>query len=289
MEKTLVILAAGMGSRFGGLKQIEPVGPNQEIIADYSVYDAYKVGIRKVIFFKEHITSKYQDKMDIEFAFQSLKNIPEDVHLPKERTKMLGTAHALLACRDLVDGPFIMINSDDFYGQSAYILASKFMEESKDPYEYLTVDYPFYLAKSDSGKVNRGIVKAQDGYVEDINECSIEEVDGIFLAENKKTKAKEIIPKDQMVSLNFFVLKPSIFKIVDEAFNKFIHEKQTLDSELILTDVLKDNIKKKQIKFKEEASTSSWLGVTYKEDLKIFKDKLRKMIEEGEYPRKLWK
>ncbi len=296
MEKTLVILAAGMGTRFGGLKQIEPVGPNGEIIADYSVYDAIKAGFTKVIFvikeenltyFKEHITSKYQDKIKVLFAFQTWQNVPSFVHIPAKREKMLGTADALLSCEKLINEPFAMINADDFYGASAYQIASKFLEENSDPYTYLSVNYPFYLAKSEHGKVNRGVVNIKDGYIENIDECTIYEEENKIIAENKKTKERKVILKEQEVSLNFFVLKPSIFNLIKEEFKEFWQQPITMDNELILTDVLKKYIRNKQIKFKAASSLSNWLGVTYKEDLSIFKEKLNKLIEKGVYPREL--
>lgn len=296
-EKTLVILAAGMGSRFGGLKQIEPVGPNGEIIADYSVFDAYRAGFSKVVFvireenldyFKENITKKYEGFMEVEFAFQGLDKIPGDVKLPVERTKMLGTGHALLCAKDYVNGPFVMINADDFYGKSAYFLAAKFLDENNDRYTYMTIDYPFYLARSENGKVNRGVVSTSNGYVTKIEESSIECLDDKIIATSFATNEKKEIPKDQAVSLNFFCLKPSIFKFLEKDFDLFIHGEITNSNEHFITDTIKKYLTNEEISFQEGISSSRWLGVTYKEDVDTLKRSIRKLIDEKEYPEKLW-
>lgn len=297
-EKTLVILAAGMGSRFGGLKQIEPVGPNGEIIADYSVYDAIRAGFTKVVFvireehleyFKENITKKYEDKIKVLFAFQELDKVPSDVSVPPTREKMFGTTHALLCAKDLVSEPFVMINSDDFYGRSAYEIAANFLNNSNDSNEYLTVNYPICLASSKNGKVNRGVVKIENGYVIDIEESSITVTSDKVTAISKKTNEEKIITKDEPVTLNFFGFKTSIFKLLDEDFNEFIHGEITDTNECFLPMTIKKNIYNGNIKLKAELSTSRWLGVTYKEDLGELKENIKKLIESGEYPNELWR
>lgn len=296
-DKTLVILAAGMGSRFGGLKQIEPVGPHGEIIADYSIYDAIRAGFTKVVFvikeenydyFKENITSKYGDQIKVEYAFQSLEKIPRDVILPSTRVKMLGTGHALLCAKEYINEEFVMINSDDFYGQSAYKIASEFLSDSTEDYEYMSVNYPFYLATSKNGKVNRGVVTIKDHYVINIDECSITPETDKIIAKSYKTNEEKEISKDQPVSLNFFAFKPSIFKILEREFNDFIHGYLDDNSEFFLTDVIKKSLLNKEIKIKSELSTSSWLGITYKEDLDELKNSLKEMINKGIYPEDLW-
>lgn len=297
-NKTLVILAAGMGSRFGGLKQIEPVGPNGEIIADYSVYDAINAGFNKVVFvikeehldyFKENITKNYENKIQVEFVFQSLDKIPNDVVLPDTREKMLGTGHALLVAKEKVNEPFIMINSDDFYGASAYKIAADFLDNNKDEYEYMSVNYPFYLATTENGKVNRGLVTLDGEYVKTVEECTMNYHDGKVLAINKKTDEEMIVEKDHPVSINFYAFKPSFFTFLEKDFNTFIYSEIDDTKEYFLTDVIRDHINNGDIKFRNALSTSRWLGVTYREDLANLKDNILKLIREGEYPEDLWK
>ena len=290
MEKTLVVLAAGMGSRFGGLKQIEPVGPNGEIIADYSVYDAIKFGFTKVVFvikhenleyFKEHITKKYEDKIKVEFAFQSLEGLP---NIPATREKMLGTAHALLCAKDYVNEPFIMINLDDFYGQESFLLAASFLDNSKDDYEYLSVNYPFMVTSSKIGKVNRGLpIIDSNGLITDI-----EEVDNKVYATSKNTGEVKEIPRDMPVSMNFLVFKPTIFQFLERDLGLFLASTVNDSNELILTDVLKKCIHNKEITYKGITTTAKWFGVTYREDLPELQNTLKEMINDGKYPEKLW-
>lgn len=296
-EKTLVILAAGMGSRFGGIKQIEPVGSNGEIIADYSIYDSIRAGFTKVVFvikkenydyFKTHITAKYADKIKVEFAFQSLDDIPSDVKIPASRTKPLGTTHALLCAKSLVQEPFIMINADDFYGYEPYKIASRFIEESTDSYEYLTVNYEFCKANSKNGKVNRGIVNVKDDYVDFIDECSVETYPDKIIATSYETKISKEVPKNQPVSLSFFCFKPSIFALLEEDFNEFIHGEITDTNERILTNTIKKYIIDGTIKFKSELTSSKWLGVTYKDDLQELKESIVELVNNKEYPNNLW-
>lgn len=296
MEKTLVVLAAGMGSRFGGLKQIEPVGPSGEIIADYSVYDAIKCGFTKVVFiikcenltyFKENITNKYQDKIKVEFAFQSLDDFQDKV--PATRTKMLGTAHALYCAHTLVNEPFIMINADDYYGTESFKIASNFLDNSKDDYEYLSVSYPFINSTTDVGKVNRGLITEEAGIITDIEECSIEEVNGEIIATSKKDKTTTKINPLDPVTMNFFAFKPTIFKLIETDLQEFLKDGIDDATELILTDVIKNSIAHKKITFKTITTSSHWLGMTYKEDLPKVKKAINDLIKEGVYPNNLWR
>ena len=295
MEKTLVILAAGMGSRFGGLKQIEPVGPSGEIIADYSVYDALQCGFTKVVFvikkenlayFKEHITKKFASKINVEFAFQSLADVKDKVS--PTRVKMLGTAHALYCAKDVVNEPFVMINADDFYGRDSYLKASQFIEHSQDPYEYLAVNYPYINSTSKNGKVNRGVVSLKDDIITDIEECSIEKVKSKIYATSKNTgEVQEINPTDP-VSMNFLVFKPTIFTFLQNDLATFLKTPITDTAELILTDTIKHCLQNKQITFRSITSNARWFGMTYREDIADLKETLQELIREGVYPEKLW-
>ena len=295
---TLVIMAAGMGSRFGGLKQIEPVGPNNEIIADYSVYDAIKAGFKKVIFiirkenlkyFQENITKKYQDKIEVLFAFQELENIPQEIKLPKDRTKMLGTAHALYCAKDLINGDFVLINSDDFYGFDSYKIAVDFFKSSNDKYEYVSINYPFKITESKNGAVKRGVVVENNGYIEDILESEIKKDNDKLIARSLTNDKTFEINEDTLVSVNFFGIKKTFLNYLDEKFNTFIKKDIGLNDEFLIPNVLKDGIKEKRFKIQSKTSKSNWMGITYKEDLPYLKDKINELIKKGEYPDNLWK
>lgn len=293
--KTLVIMAAGMGSRFGGLKQIEPVGPSGEIIADYSVYDAKKAGFERVVFiirkenedyFKEHIISKFNDKIEVELAFQELSYIPEDVILPEGRVKMLGTGHALYCAQDYIDDDFIIINSDDFYGYDSFLQASKFLDSKNE--DYMSVNYPFYVTMSKYGKVKRGVVKEDDGYVKEIIESEIS-VDGDKIIASSLINGDIFeIEKDTPVAVNFFAFRKSFLNVLNQEFDKFIHGDIDLKSEFLLPDILKCGLAEKKFKVKCATSKSKWIGMTYKEDEEDVKKSINELISLGEYPNNLW-
>lgn len=293
--KTLVIMAAGMGSRFGGLKQIEPVGPSGEIIADYSVYDAKKAGFERVVFiirkenedyFKEHIISKFNDKIEVELAFQELSYIPEDVILPEGRVKMLGTGHALYCAQDYIDDDFIIINSDDFYGYDSFLQASKFLDNKNE--DYMSVNYPFYVTMSKYGKVKRGVVKEDNGYVKEIIESEIS-VDGDKIIASSLVDGDIFeIEKDTPVAVNFFAFRKSFLNVLNQEFDKFIHGDIDLKSEFLLPDILKCGLDEKKFKVRCATSKSKWIGMTYKEDEEDVKKSINELISLGEYPNNLW-
>lgn len=292
-NKTLVILAAGMSSRFGGIKQIEPVGNNQEIIADYSVFDAIRTGFNKVVFvikkehlnyFKENITCRYNKRIKVEFVFQTLN----DKTIPKIRTKMLGTAHALLMAKDKVNEPFLMINADDFYGKKFFEGASLFLENNLIDNEYLSINCSLKETLSSNGLVNRGIVIEENNYIKDIIECSVESKDDYIIARNKTTNELVDINNNQAVAVNFFVFKPSIFNILENEYKEFI-KIMDKDNEICLTEVLSKNILNKNINFKTMNVENSWIGMTYKEDLPKLKLRIKELTKKGDYPENLWK
>ena len=295
---TLVIMAAGMGSRFGGLKQIEPVGPHGEIIADYSVYDAIRAGFKKVVFiireehldyFKEHITSKFADKIQVEFAFQELDRIPSDVTLPEGRVKMLGTGHALLCAKEKIDGNFVLINSDDFYGLNSYEKAVEFFKNNSDDLEYLTVNYPFYITETKNGKVKRGVVFTDsNGYVVNNVECEIGRVNGKIEARAIFQDETLDIDETHPVTVNFFGLRPSFLEFLESDFNKFIHGNISLTDEFLLPEILRQGIKQNKFKMFATTSASRWMGITYKEDLPVLKKNIVDLIKAGVYPDELW-
>ena len=292
--KTLVIMAAGMGSRFGGLKQIEPVGPNGEIIADYSVFDAKRAGFSKVVFiirkenedyFRENIINKYEG-IEVKLAFQELEYVPSDVVIPEGRVKMLGTGHALYCAKDLIDGDFIIINSDDFYGKNSYEIASRFFDEEDK--NYLSVNYPYEVTASKYGKVKRGVVKEENGIIKSITESEIGEVDGHIIARSLLDDHEFEISGNTPVAVNFFGLRKEFLHILEEEFDKFIHSELTLTNEFLLPDILKNGISDGLFNIESKVSESRWIGMTYKEDLESVKNHINNLIERGEYPSKLW-
>ena len=296
-KRSLVILAGGMGSRFGGVKQLEPIGPNGEIIADYSVYDALQNGFERVVFvvreehldiFKEKITKKFQDKIEVVFAIQRLEDIPSDVSIPEGRSKMWGTAHALLAAKDCVDGPFLMINADDFYGRDSYKKAKEFFDNNESSNDYVLVSYPFLGTSSKNGAVKRGVIKG-DFVIEDIIESEISVTDEGNIAKPLNGSEPFKINDNHPVSMSFFGFKPSIFEYLKRDFDLFIHGNIDEKSECLTPDVLRKAINNNEIIVYNIMSNAKWFGMTYREDLEEVKKSINKLIEEGEYPEDLWR
>ena len=296
-DLTLVVMAAGMGSRFGGLKQIEPVGPSGEIIADYSVYDAIRAGFSKVVFiirrenldyFKEHITSKFEDKIKVEFAFQELDMVPDDVKIPDARVKMLGTGHAILCAKDVIDGNFVILNGDDFYGFDAFMVAKNFFDNEIKENEYLTVNYPVMATMSKNGAVKRGVVSLKNGYVSDTIESEIRLEDGKIIAHSLVDDHEFVVSEDQGVSMNFIGFQKNFLDLLEEKFDIFIHGEITDKNEFLIPEVLQELIKEGKIKGIAKNATSKWMGITYREDVEEFKESIGELIANGEYPNKLW-
>ena len=295
---TLVIMAAGMGSRFGGLKQIEPVGPNGEIIAEYSIYDAIRAGFNKVIFiirkehldyFKNNICNKFASQIEILYAFQELEYIPKGKVLPENRTKMLGTAHALYCASDLIESDFVVINADDFYGKNSYEIAAKFLENNYDKSLLLTVNYPFIVTNSPNGSVKRGVVIEKNGYLKDNLECEIIKEADNFVAKPLDGSKEFKISAAQPVSVNFFCLRKEFLSYIKEELERFLDNDITLENEFLLPTVIKHAIDDQKFKMKIATSQSKWMGMTYKEDLYNLQENIKKLIERGEYPSNLWK
>ena len=294
---TLVVMAAGMGSRFGGLKQIEPVGPNGELILDYSVYDAKRYGFTKVVFvirediydlFKEKIGDRVSKFIPVEYAFQSLNYKLDDSLIPQGRTKMWGTAHAVLAAENYVDGDFAVINADDFNSFETFQHFLDFHNTSSDEYEYLTVNYPFYVTASRHGSVKRGVCIIENGYLKETIETEIKSEQNQLIASPLDGTASFPISEKQPVSVNLFLFKRSFFGFLNRDWEQFIKNGLTDKNEFMLPVVLQNALKKKEIKVKTQTSDGIWLGMTYKEDVEDIKKSIEKLIEEGKYPSKLW-
>ncbi len=293
----LVIMAAGMGSRFGGLKQIEPVHKNGEFIIDYSIYDAIRYGFDKVIFiikeenyeiFKETIGSRIEDKIKVEYVFQKNDNVPFE--LPKDRVKPLGTAHAILCCKDAVKDNFLVLNSDDFYGRDAFRVASKYLKEKKDSNEFGMVGYLVSNTLTENGSVKRGVCEIKDGYVTNLVESSVEEKDSKIVATPLDGRKQFEVSDETLVSMNMFMFTPKIFELLENDFDEFYKNNvdNLLKCEYLIPDVVCDNIKKGNITFKALKTSAKWMGVTYKEDKEALVNGINSLVESGEYLDKLW-
>lgn len=301
---TLVILAAGMGSRFGGLKQITPLGPNEEFIIDYSVYDAIKAGFNKIVFlikeenydiFKETIGARVEPHIHVEYCFQKNDNVPGVYReLLKGREKPLGTAHAILCCKDNVAEPFMMINADDFYGRDAFVKGAEFLKNETDekPYPYGMIGYLVKNTITEHGAVKRGVCNVENGHLTKLTESSVGRIEsGKIMAKPLDETLPEFeVNEDDTVSMNMLLFTPSIFKYVEDHFEEFLDKnKEKLDKcEYLIPDVLFRTIDDNYATCKVIPTTATWYGVTYKEDADSVKKALKDLVDSGEYPNNLW-
>lgn len=294
---TLVIMAAGMGSRFGGLKQIEPVHHNGEFILDYSIYDAVKCGFDKVVFiikeenyniFRETIGKRIENIVDVSYVFQKNDNIPSWVNLPSDRVKPLGTGHAILCCKDVVKENFMIINADDFYGRNAYEVASSFMKANTQ--EFAMVGYITGNTLTENGSVKRGVCEENNGYLTKLVESSVKLKDDKVLVKPLDGSSEFYVDKNTLVSMNMFVFTPKIFDLLERDFEAFFkdNENDLSKCEYLIPDVVCKNIENDTIKVKVLPTTAKWQGITYKEDKDALVDGLNKLVKQGEYPDKLW-
>ncbi|MCT4590883.1 MAG: sugar phosphate nucleotidyltransferase [Carboxylicivirga sp.] len=298
MKPTLLILAAGMGSRYGGLKQMDELGPHGESIIDYSVYDAIQSGFEKVVFviredfaeaFKERFEPRLAGKIKTEYVYQDLKDLPEGYSVPEGREKPWGTGHAILMAKDAIKEPFAIINADDFYGRGAYKQVFDFVAESNDVNEYAMVGYALDNTLSEHGTVSRGVCEADEkGNLVNITErtkIGYEDTKVFFYEEDSKTE----LTGKEAVSMNFWAFKPEYFQHLEAAFVDFLKEKgNEMKSEFYFNAVVDTLIKKGEVSTKVIRTDAKWFGVTYKEDKPMVQDKLNQLIADGIYPEKLW-
>lgn len=294
---TLVILAAGMGSRFGGLKQITPMGPHNEFIIDYSIYDAIKAGFNKVVFlikkenydiFRETIGARVENFIDTKYCFQTNDNIMIDI--PKNRKKPFGTAHAIMCVKDKVNEPFMIINADDFYGRDAFYKASDFLKNTIKDDKFGMIVYNAQNTLTENGSVKRGVCKIKNDKLIKITESSVEKTDKGIIASPLNGSKPFIINDDTFVSMNMLLFTPSIFKYLEERFPKYLNEnKKNLDTfEYLIPDVLLELINEGLISTDTIKTSSNWYGVTYKEDTKQVQKALKEKHLNKEYPNTLW-
>ena len=296
MKKTLVIMAAGMGSRYGGLKQIESFGPNGELITDYSIYDAKRVGFDKVVFiikeenyelFKEKIGDRVSKHIKVEYAFQKLDDILEGYSIPSDRQKPLGTAHAIYSARDLIDSDFAVINADDFYGYEAFKVLSEALDNASCN-EYVMVAYKVCNTITLNGSVKRGVCEVENGYLKGIDESVIEVIDDKIRKTSMITGDTSIIDKDTLVSMNLFGFKKDFVNYIVSDFKDFLDNSDLSSDEFFLPSVVFNCIKRENCKVKVYSTNEKTYGVTYKEDKDDVVKAIESKIKNGIYPEKLW-
>ncbi len=299
MKPTLLILAAGMGSRFGGLKQVEPVGPNGETILEYSVFDAIRAGFGKVVFviresfaeeFKDRFESKLAGKIEIEYVYQEVNKLPEGFDLPEGREKPWGTGHAVLMAKDVINEPFAAINADDFYGAEAYQVVAKYLSQSVSSDNYAMVGYQLDNTLSEFGSVSRGIcVTDENKQLTKITEThKIRQEEKHILCESENQQTVELTGKET-VSMNFWGFQPSVFGNIESQFVDFLTANiNQPKSEFYIPFVVFEMINQGQANVEVLKADSPWFGVTYKEDKPFVVEQIQKLTDQGIYPEKLW-
>lgn len=299
-KPTLLILAAGIGSRYGGLKQLDQVGPNGETIIDYSVYDAIQAGFGKVVFvisenieadFREFYDDKFKGKIEVEYVFQEINKIPEGLTYNPQRVKPWGTGHAVLMAEEVIKENFAVINADDFYGREAYqTLVNYFNTDNLPQTDYCMVGYELKNTLSENGFVSRGQCKADENHFlfDVVERTHIERKNGQIVFQNENKSLVEL-DENTLVSMNFWGFTPSYFPFLKEKFAQFI-QKNTENSkaEFYIPSVVNELIEEKRARVKVLSSNANWFGVTYKEDKETVVKNIKILIEKGIYPEKLW-
>jgi UTP-glucose-1-phosphate uridylyltransferase len=301
MKPTLFVLAAGMGSRYGGLKQLDGLGPNGETIMDYSVYDAIKAGFGKLVFviresfvedFREIVVNKFKNLIDVEIVFQEVSNVPEGCVYNPEREKPWGTNHAVLMGKDVIKEPFAVINADDFYGQESFQVLADFLRSAEGRQnEYCMIGYRVGNTLSESGSVSRGVcVVDENGYLKNVVERThIEEKSGAIIYVDEKGE-EVTIPSNTPVSMNMWGFTPDYFDYSQEFFKEFLNERgQELKSEFYIPLAVNELIVNGKANCKVLDTPSKWFGVTYAEDRPQVVLKINELVRKGVYPAQLFK
>lgn len=304
MDTTLIIMAAGIGSRYGaGIKQLAKIGPNGEIIMDYSIRDAKEAGFNKVVFiirkdifeeFEEIIGSRIKDQIDVEYVFQELDDLPEGFEVPEGRTKPWGTGQAVLCCKDVVKEPFVIINADDYYGKEAFVKLHDFLVSGEDLGREFTMGMAGFILKntlSDNGTVTRGVsVVDENGLLSQVHETT-----GIMMGEDGKIKCdlpdvQEWISPEDKVSMNMWAAYPEFLEFLAEDFKTFLSEVEEgdLKKEYLLPNIVDKLLKEGRANVKVLETQDRWFGVTYQEDKEAVQKAFAELIKEGVYPANLW-
>ena len=302
-DPALIVMAAGIGSRYGGLKQIEPIGPSGEIILDYSVYDALRSGFGKIIFvinrksehdFRERIDQTIGKHCEILYVYQDLDNLPKGYRVPDGRAKPWGTAHAVLSCKEVVDTPFAVINADDFYGLQAFRSLAEFLletEHEETRYLYSMVGYQLVNTITEHGYVSRGICSVDiNDYLLGIRERTHIEKHGDQIRYTEDGEHWIVIPKQSVVSMNIWGFTPDLFLELEMRFSHFLdgNHENLLKAEYFLPEVVNELLAEGKAAVRVLHTDSRWFGVTYKEDVGMVQEAIKDMINKGDYPVKLW-
>jgi len=299
MKPTLLVLAAGMGTRYGGNKQLDEVGPSGETIIDYSIYDAIRAGFGKIVFVirrdieeqvRERFVDRLQGKIEVDYVFQEITNLPEGVSVAPDRSKPWGTSHAILVTKDKIKEPFGVINADDYYGVESFSLLKDFLINDKDPNNYCIVGYKLGNTLSDHGHVNRGVCKAdENGFLMNIVETrQIEKTREGAIAPGPDGN-QIIFTGNEIVSMNLWGFKPSCYDFLGKEFRNFINAYgMDLKSELDIPTSVDKFVKSGEITIKILMSNERWFGVTYRDDKPFVVESIKKMIRKGVYPARIY-
>ncbi len=299
MKPTLLILAAGMGSRYGGLKQLDTVGPSGETIMDYSIFDALRAGFKKVVFvirtdfeqeFKEKIAAKWSAHVEVDFAFQGTDTFVPDIQGQVSRQKPWGTGHAVLVAKQVVTDPFVVINADDYYGRSGFMKMHAFLTGKCSELHFAMVGYILKNTLSDHGAVSRGVCEMDENFIlKKITECTgIEK--GLEPLKGKNEEGIEIeIPSDSLVSMNLWGFHPHIFTLLQKGFDDFVQKNfQNPKAEFYISSFANRLIHSKTATFSVLPTDEKWYGVTYQEDKEPVKKAFQELTAKGIYPSPLW-
>ena len=300
MKPTLLVLAAGIGSRYGGLKQLDGVGPNGEPILEYSVYDALRAGFGKLVFvirpdiagaFKEQVTSKFADRVTVEYVYQDLSMLPEGYSVPPQRQKPWGTGHAILVSEPVIDEPFVAINADDFYGATAYRLLSQHLSSIQDmaSTDYAMVGYRLRNTLSEFGSVARGVCRVEGDYLQSIVELTNIEKVGEQARYTDTGGQVQSLSGDETVSLNIWGFTPAIFNQLRQLFIQFLDEQGDSEKgEFYIPEAVGALLRNRWARVKILPSQDPWFGVTYQADKPHVIERIHALIDQGSYPEQLW-
>lgn len=301
-EPIVVVMAAGMGSRYGGLKQIDPVGNHGEILMDYALYDAKRAGFKRVVFiikpemqeeFHEVIGNRMERLMEVSYAYQRIDDLPAGFSVPEGRTKPWGTGHAIFSCRDVVDAPFAVINADDFYGAESFERMYRFLSETSDDEKlrYSMVGYILENTLTENGHVARGVCEVKDGYLTKVTERTRIERHGSTVAYTEDGEIWNPLNPQAIVSMNLWGFTPSILKKLGGQFAPFLEKalrENPLKAEYFLPSVVNSLLEKGEATVKMLTSGDKWYGMTYHEDKAKVCAAIQSMIDAGKYPENLW-